>query len=129
MAEKDIKVLIVDDQDDFRQLMKFWLERKGYCVIEAQDGQIALTVVKEHSPDIIFMDLKMPVVDGVEAIKRIREFNKDVPIIVISSYVSDPGIKDIMSYEVSGIFYKGKDFQEGLTLLETALRTHKKLKK
>jgi two-component system response regulator (stage 0 sporulation protein F) len=129
MAEIDIKVLIVDDQDDFRQLMKFWLSRKGYCVIEAQNGQLALTMVKEHNPDIIFMDLKMPVIDGVEAIKRIREFNKDVPIIVISSYVSDPGIKDIMTYEVSGIFYKGKDFQEGLTLLETALRTHKKLKK
>jgi two-component system chemotaxis response regulator CheY len=129
MSESEIKVLIVDDQDDFRQLMKFWLERKGYSVIEAQDGQVALNMVKEHNPDIIFMDLKMPVVDGVQAIKMIREFNKDVPIIVISSYVSDPGVKEIMSYEVSGIFYKGKDFQEGLTLLETALRTHKKLKK
>jgi CheY-like chemotaxis protein len=129
MSEIDIKVLIVDDQEDFRQLMKFWLERKGYHVIEAQNGQIALDMVRDHNPDIIFMDLKMPVVDGIESIKMIREFNKDVPIIIISSYVADPGIKDITAYGISGIFYKGKDFQEGLTLLETALRTHKKLKK
>ena len=130
MNEKDIKILVVDDESDFRQLMKFWLETKGYSVIEAQDGQTAIQVVKDSSPDLIFMDLRMPVMDGLETIKRIRDFNKDVPIILISSYVTDPLIKDTTAYEISGIFNKAKDFQEeGLLLLESALRTHKKLKK
>ena len=129
MDEKNIKVLIVDDEADFRQMMKFWLETKGYFVIEAPDGQSALQVVKDDNPDIIFMDLRMPVMDGMEAIKKIREFDKGVPIIVISAYVTDPKISEALSYDISGVFCKGKDFQDGLTLLEAALRTHKKLKK
>ncbi len=129
MDKKNIKVLIVDDEADFRKLMKFWFGAKGYIVIEAPDGKSALKAVKDSNPDVIFMDLMMPVMDGLEAIKRIRRFNKGVPIIVISSYVNDLKVKKMMSYDISGIFYKGKDFREGLTLLETALRTHKKLKK
>lgn len=129
MDEKNIKVLIVDDEADFRQMMKFWLQARGYSVLEATDGQVALQAVKDNNPDVIFMDLRMPVMDGVEAIKGIRGFDKEVPIIMISAYVTDPKIKDIMPYDISGIFYKGKDFQDGLTLLEAALRTHKKLKK
>lgn len=129
MDEKNIKILIVDDEADFRQLIKLWFEAKGYFVIEAPDGQSALKIVKDNNPDTIFMDLRMPGMDGMEAIKRIREFNKDVPIIVMSSYVTDLKFKDTVPYDISGIFCKGEDFQDGLTLLEAALRTHKKLKK
>ncbi|MFA5356655.1 MAG: response regulator [Candidatus Omnitrophota bacterium] len=129
MDEKNIKVLIVDDEADFRQMMKFWLQARGYSVIEAGEGKAAVDTVRQENPDVIFMDLRMPVMDGAEAIKNIRDFDKDVPIIMISAYVTDPKIKDIMPYDISGIFYKGKDFQDGLTLLEAALRTHKKLKK
>ncbi|MCX5703119.1 MAG: response regulator [Candidatus Omnitrophica bacterium] len=129
MNKKNIKILIVDDESDFRQLMKFWLESKEYMVIEAQDGQTAIQMVKDSNPDVIFMDLIMPVMDGAQAIKRIRDFNKDVPIILISAHVNDPRVKEVMACGISGIFYKGKDFQESLLLLEAALRTHKKLKK
>ena len=129
MDEKNIKVLIVDDESDFRQVMKFWLGSKGYGVIEAQDGQGAIQAVKNLSPDVIFMDLKMPVMDGLETIKRIRAFNKNVPIIVVTAYINDPMAKEAMDHAISGIFCKEKDFQEGLLLLESALRTHKKLKK
>ncbi len=129
MDEKNIKILIVDDEADFRQLIKLWFEAKGYFVIEAPDGQSALKVVEDNNPDAIFMDLRMPGMDGMEAIKRIREFNKDVPIIVMSSYVADLKFKDTVPYDISGIFCKGEDFQDGLSLLEAALRTHKKLKK
>lgn len=129
MDEKNIKILIVDDEADFRRLIKLWFEAKGYFVIEAPDGQSALKVVEDNNPDAIFMDLRMPGMDGIEAIKRIREFNKDVPIIVMSSYITDLKFKDTTHYDISGIFCKGEDFQDGLTLLEVALRTHKKLKK
>lgn len=127
--ENKIKVLVTDDEADFRQLMTFWLEFKGYAVLTASNGEEAAQVVKEKNPDIIFMDLRMPVMDGVDAIKKIRTFNKDVPIIIISAYVDDPKAKKAMSYGISGVFYKGADFAEGLSLLESALRTHKKLKK
>ncbi len=128
MNEKNIKIVMVDDEADFRQLMTFWLESKGYSIKAASNGQEGVALVQAENPDIIFMDLRMPVMDGAETIRRIREFNKDVPIIIISAYVDDPKIKEAMPYVISGVFYKGKDFAEGLSLFESVLRTHKKLK-
>jgi two-component system response regulator (stage 0 sporulation protein F) len=129
MENKNIHVLVVDDEPDFRQLMTYWLESKGYSVLVAADGEVAIQQVKEKKPDVVFMDLRMPVLDGIEAIKKIREFDKDIPIIIISAYVDDPKAKEAIAYGISGVFYKGKDFEEGLSLLEVALRTHRQLKK
>jgi CheY-like chemotaxis protein len=130
MDNKNIKVLVVDDEADFRRLMTFWLDSKGYSVVAASDGESAIQLVKKEKPDIVFMDLRMPVMDGIETIKRIRRFDKEIPIIIISAHIDDPREKDALPYKISGVFYKGKDFdKEGLPLLESALRTHKKLKK
>lgn len=129
MDNTDTKVLVADDEADFRQLITFWLQSKGYSVIVAANGEEAIKLLEKEKPDIIFMDLRMPVMDGIEAIRRIRESNKEIPIIVISAYVDDPKAKEAISYGISGVFYKGKEFEEGLSLLEVALRTHKQLKK
>jgi two-component system response regulator (stage 0 sporulation protein F) len=127
--QKNIRILLVDDEADFRQLMTFWLKSKGYSVTTAIDGKNALEMIKKEMPDIIFLDLRMPVMNGVEVLKRIRRFNKDVPVIIISAYLNDPEAKDLTSYGISGVFYKGENFEEALPLLETALRVHRKLKK
>lgn len=126
---KEKKILLVDDEQDFRQLMTFWLESKGYAVMTASDGAEGVELVKKKEIDIVLMDVRMPGMDGVDAIKKIREFNEYIPIIVISAHVDDPKAKEAIEYGISGIFCKHKDFQEGLSLLESALRTHKKLKK
>ena len=127
--DKKISVLVVDDQADFRELLTFWLQSKGYAVTTAEHGKRAVEIVKEKTPDIMFIDLRMPVMDGIEAIKNIRQFNTELPIIIITSYVDDPRIKEAVSCGISGEFFKGGDFKDGLSLLETVLRTHKKLKK
>lgn len=126
--DKSIKILLVDDEEDFRQLMAFWLESKGYAILTASNGQEAVKVVKNDAPDIIFLDLHMPVMDGVTALKEIRTFNKDVPVIVISAHTGDPKAREAMASGISGVFPKSNNFEEGLTLLESVLRTHKKLK-
>ena len=125
---KEKRILLVDDEQDFLHLMKFWLESKGYSVLTAEDGQNAVDLAKKEKLNIILIDLRMPKMDGVEAIKNIREFDKHIPIIVISAYVDDPKAAEAMRYGISGIFCKHKDFQEGLSLLESALRVHKNLK-
>jgi len=127
--ENGTKVLLVDDEADFRNLLAFWLKSKGYLVITASNGEEAVNLAKTENPAIIFMDLNMPVMDGADALRKIREFNKEVPVIIISAFVDDRKAKEAMDQGISGVFYKGKDFQEGLLLLETALRTHKQLKK
>jgi len=129
MGNEDIKILVVDDEFDFRQLMVVWLQSKGYSVIPQPDGKSALKYVKETPPDIVFLDLNMPGMDGVETLKRLRDFNKDIPVIIISAYLDRLRLTEVKPYNVSGVFYKGEDFEKGLVLLETTLRTHKKLKK
>ncbi|PIU42091.1 MAG: hypothetical protein COS99_02095 [Candidatus Omnitrophica bacterium CG07_land_8_20_14_0_80_42_15] len=127
--KNEIKILLVDDEADFRQLMSFWLKSKGYSVETAADGNAAIKMLQEKIPDIVFLDLNMPVVDGLGVLKKIRELDKNLPVIVISAYINDPRAKEAMSYGISGVFYKRKNFEEGLSLLETALRTHKRLKR
>ena len=129
MDNKNIKILVCDDETDFRRLMKYWFSSKGYIIEEASSGEEAIEIIKKGDIDIVFMDLKMPNMDGIETIKNIRKFNKEIPMIVISAHVDDPKASKAISLGVSGIFYKGADFEEGLALLESALRTHKKLKK
>ena len=128
MNGTSITVLVVDDEADFRNLMTFWLESKGYKVIAAADGKSAIELVKQKKADIVFMDLRMPVMDGVDALKNIRTFDKDTPIIIISSYIADPKIQEARSLGMSGVFYKGADFDASLPLLEMVLRTHRNIK-
>jgi CheY-like chemotaxis protein len=127
--DREKRILLVDDEQDFVKLMKFWLESKGYSVVTAGDGENAVDLAKKEKFDIILIDLRMPKMGGLEAIKKIREFDKNIPIIVISAYVDDPNATEAMKYGISGIFCKHKDFQEALSLLESALRLHKNLKR
>lgn len=129
MNNKNIKVLLIDDEDDFRQLMKFWLESKGYSVLAASNGADGIKLVKNDQPNIIFLDLRMPVMDGVATLKEIRTFDRDLPVIVISAFLDDPRAKEAMAFGISGVFNKAKNFDEGLTILEVALRRHKSLKR
>ena len=82
------KVLIVEDYADVRTIMKILVGLQGYEVIEASDGFEALEKAREHRPDLILMDLAMPVLDGFIAAKVIRESEefKNVPIVALTAY-------------------------------------------
>ena len=127
--DTEIKVLLIDDEADFTKPMAFWLKSKGYAVVETHSGKDGIVAAKEHNPDIIFLDLNMPGLGGIETLKQIRSFNVSVPVIIISAYVEKANTRDVENYNISGVFYKGEDFEKGLSLLEVALRTHRKLKK
>jgi len=129
MDDKKIRILLVDDEADFTQPMAFWFKSKGYDVDVAQGGESALKIVKKNPPDIILLDLNMPGMDGIEVLKRVREFNKSVPVVIVSAYIDRLMVQEAEPFDVSGVFYKGEDFEEGLSLLESVLRTHKKLKR
>jgi len=122
------KIMVVDDETDFSFAMEYWLKSKGYEVKTAPDGYKALDLMNEFKPDLIFLDLNMPGIDGVETLKRIRQVDKEVPVIVISAFVEDKKADEAAQYNTSGVFSKDKDFEEGLFLVETALRRHKRLK-
>lgn len=82
------KVLIVEDYEDTRSFMKCLLEMYGCQVVEAADGIEAVDRFKQQHPDLILMDISLPVVDGLTAAKAIREFDEQakVPIIAVTAF-------------------------------------------
>jgi len=85
---KDLKVLLVEDVEDTRLFMRLELEQHGFIVIEAADGKTAVDLAESESPEVILMDLSLPVMDGFDAAKAIRrsESLKSVPIIAITAH-------------------------------------------
>ena len=81
------KVLVVDDETNMRFMMRMILETEGYEVTEAHHGGVALERVKEERPDLVVVDLVMPVMSGHELIDHLRadEETADIPIIVVSA--------------------------------------------
>jgi two-component system cell cycle response regulator DivK len=82
-------VLVAEDSRDTRSMLKRNFELKGYRVLEAADGREALELARKHRPSLIVIDLNMPVVDGLEAIKNIRKLEapgEQVPIVAITAF-------------------------------------------
>lgn len=85
---KSPTVLVVDDSADIREVLRFLLEKGGYRVVEAADGQEAVEAARRECPALVLMDLGLPVMDGVSAMRAIREAEAlcDVPVIVLSGF-------------------------------------------
>jgi two-component system, cell cycle response regulator DivK len=81
-------ILVVDDFDDTRLLLRTWLERKGFEVIEAANGLEAISQAETNLPDLIIMDLEMPELDGLAATRKIRNVKEleKVPVLAVSAY-------------------------------------------
>ncbi|MBV8724053.1 MAG: response regulator, partial [Candidatus Eremiobacteraeota bacterium] len=69
------KILVVDDESAMLQTLRFNLERSGYTVVTAGDGRSAIATAQREQPDLIVLDIMLPVLDGVEACRQIRKFS------------------------------------------------------
>ena len=87
MTTPKCNILIAEDHEDVRDLLKSRLEEKGCRVMEARNGLEAVELAPLHKPDLIFMDLRMPVLDGFEATRRLRQIPvmTSIPIVGLSS--------------------------------------------
>ncbi|HEX75649.1 MAG TPA: response regulator transcription factor [Dehalococcoidia bacterium] len=84
MPSRKVSVLVVDDDVHILRMMQHVLELEGYRVVTASNGESALDVFAEESPDLVLLDIKMPGMDGYTACQRIREFSQ-VPIIMVTA--------------------------------------------
>ncbi|MGQ0584346.1 MAG: response regulator [Reyranella sp.] len=82
------KILVVEDTEDNRQILRDLLGMAGYEMVEAHDGLQGVAMAAEHRPDLILMDIQMPVLDGYEATRRIKADPAlaAIPIVAVTSY-------------------------------------------
>lgn len=124
MNEK-INILIVDDNINLCKTMSFVLKRKGYNVTIANDGIEAINRVEEKPFDIIFLDIKLPLMDGVETYRRIKKIRPEVVTLMMTAYSVEELIQEALEEGVFGVLYKPFDLEKVISLIETA-RENKK---
>ena len=81
-----VKILVIDDEESIRNMMKMVLEADGYVVLTAADGAYGLEVYKKHAPEIVLLDVRMPDMDGVEVLERIRAIEPDSEVIIVTGH-------------------------------------------
>jgi len=103
-----IKILLADDHALVRKGLRRLLETKdGFCVVgEATNGREAIALVREYEPDIVFMDISMPVLDGIEATRRIRHQAPSPLIIILSMYASNEYVQQALDAGAHGYVLK-----------------------
>ncbi|QPC24743.1 response regulator YycF [Lacticaseibacillus paracasei] len=101
------KILVVDDEKPISDIVKFNLDKEGYDVVTAYDGEEALKKVEAESPDLILLDLMLPKIDGLEVARQIRK-EHDTPIIMLTA--KDSEIDKVLGLELGADDYVTKPF-------------------
>lgn len=116
-----LRILVVDDEPPIRKLLRMGLASQGYALLEAQNGKVALELLSEK-PHLVILDLGLPDIDGLELLKRIRQREHSLPIVVLSSRGDEAG--KVAALDLGADDYVTKPFgmEELLARMRAALR-------
>lgn len=123
MSGSNALILVVDDVATMRETIKSRLLRAGFRVVEAGDGAEALARVDAERPDLVLLDVEMPVMDGMEALRRLRERHAklDLPVIMVTSRSSGDDVVAAFEKGANDYVYKPFDAEILLSRLQTQL--------
>ena len=116
-----IRVLLVDDEPDILFVIGKRIKVWGYELLEAQNGKDAIAAVKDKKADIVVLDYMMPGIDGVEALKRIRKIDKNIPVIMLTAHPDETSIKGSEALGVSSYVPKISMYSSAEDTLKSAL--------
>ena len=116
--KKSIKLLLVDDEEEFRKATGKTLIRRGFTLNEAADGSEALDSIRADRPEIVILDLKMPGLSGIETLEKIREFEAELPVIILTGHGSFDDALAGIELEIVDFLQKPID----IDLLEARIR-------
>ena len=119
MAGKAI-VLVIDDEEGMRDFLSFVLQTEGYQALTAAEGQEALKLMERDNIDAILTDLKMPGMDGIELLRRIREYDGNAVVVIMTAYASLQSALEAMKY--GAYDYLLKPFDDVDTVMNTIAR-------
>ncbi|MCX5698449.1 MAG: response regulator [Candidatus Omnitrophica bacterium] len=115
------KILVVDDEPDFLEMIKLRLEANNYEVITALNGKEGLEKVKQEKPDAVLLDILMPELDGLRVLKRIRRENKNLPVFIITAFSNEERFKVANKLNASGFIVKTRDLQQEVDNINSIL--------
>lgn len=121
----NIKVLLVDDEQEFTSALSERLELRGYSVHVADNGEEALEVVESDTPDVVVLDLKMPGLDGIEVLKRIKINYPQIAILLLTGYGSMEEGRKGMRYGAYDYLMKPIDINELINKMQKAFEQNK----
>jgi DNA-binding response OmpR family regulator len=118
------KILVVDDIEDIRSLLQEALQANGYSTLEAADGREALSIIETEPPDLVILDIAMPVMSGFQVLRQLRK-NSDIPVIMLSARTDT--VDKVESLELGADDYITKPFEiaEMTARVEAVLRRRK----
>ena len=106
------KILVVDDQFGIRILLNEVLQKEGYDTFQAANGLQALEVLKDHVPDLVLLDMKIPGMDGIEILKRMKVLQPDIKVIIMTAYGELDMIQEAMDLGAITHFAKPFDIDD-----------------
>lgn len=119
---KQLTILFVEDDEIQQKIFQKNIKSYAKDVLIASNGNEALEIYHKHNPDIIFSDMKMPLMDGLMFINIIRQLNKKIPIVVISAYSDPDTLVDLVSLKLEKYLVKPIDFNQLIGILEMCVR-------
>jgi two-component system response regulator HydG len=115
-----LRILVVDDDLGALRTTAFILEHKGYAVTTVQDGPAALEKVQQQPFDVIFMDIRMPGMDGVEVYRRVKRVQPGVAVVMMTAYAVQELVQQALQEGALGILYKPLDVEQMIATIERA---------
>ncbi len=116
------KILVVDDEPSHRRMIEAVLDAEGYEIKQADNGQAAIAAVEDRFYDLVIMDIRMPKVGGIEALKKIKEISPGIPIILMTAYASVGTAVEALKSNAYDYLTKPLDIEELKILVAKALR-------
>ncbi|MCD6307959.1 MAG: response regulator [Candidatus Latescibacteria bacterium] len=86
--DKPLKIMVVDDEENIREVLESFLESEGYDVISAESGAGALSALEYDEPHIVLLDIRMPDIDGIQCLRRLKEVNEDIQVVMMSGFAT-----------------------------------------
>lgn len=117
-------VLIVEDNEKNRKLVRDVLTFKGYQIIEAETGEDGVRLARERQPQLVLMDIQLPGIDGIEALRRLRadDVTRGIPVLAVTASAMDRDRQKIMAAGFDGYQSKPLNVKEFMAAVEAILR-------
>ena len=126
LLNEKILILVVDDQFADRETLKTILEDKGYRVATANDGAEAIEMVKSRHYDIIFLDVRLPDMNGVETFEQVKKIDPGATVIMMTGYSEEDLVKKTINSGAYTCLHKPFDMEKVITLVEAVVENRKK---